>query len=302
MPFKSLSEKCHFKVDADEKNTCLKLTVTLLICLFFCGCQTGPTDEELINTTMNSWKQAIIAQDIDAIMEYYSENFSAQEAEDKEGMRELMEEAIEKGLLENIDINLETAQLTITDGIAEFSHVEIIGDKGEKELEFILIKEEKKNWRIIESVGIESASSPAIADDGTIYIGSGDWWGDQWLEAQRMEIDMSKLLKRRFSDKRLYAINPNGTLKWMFELESTDTFRTSIFACPAIGPDETIYFGGFNGIFYAIKDEGGKPKELWRYHTSLSMAIRLLTSCSFVLEKVSDFHQSTRMYIRFSFW
>ena len=118
MPFKSLSEKCHFKGDADEKNTCLKLTVTLLICLFFCGCQTGPTDEELINTTMNSWKQAIIAQDIDAIMEYYSENFSAQEAEDKEGMRELMEEAIEKGLLENIDINLETAQLTITDDTA----------------------------------------------------------------------------------------------------------------------------------------------------------------------------------------
>ncbi len=108
-------------------------------------------------------------------------------------------------------------------------------------------------------------SSPAIGDDGTIYIGSGDWWGDQWREAQRMGIDMDKVIKRRFSDKRLYAVNPDGTLKWIFELEATDTFRTSIFACPAIGPDGTIYFGGFNGIFYALKDEGDKAKELWRY-------------------------------------
>ena len=69
-----------------------------------------------------------------------------------------MEEAIEKGLFEDIDINLETVQLTITGNIAEFSHVKIIGDKGEKELEFILIKEEKKNWRIVESGGLDSCS------------------------------------------------------------------------------------------------------------------------------------------------
>ena len=51
-----------------KKSTCFKLTAALFMCLFFCGCQTGPTDEELINTTMNSWKQAIIAQDIDVIL------------------------------------------------------------------------------------------------------------------------------------------------------------------------------------------------------------------------------------------
>jgi len=108
-------------------------------------------------------------------------------------------------------------------------------------------------------------SSPAISPDGTLYIGSGDWWGDQWVEAQRMGIDFRNVVKRRWSDRRLYAVNPDGTLKWTFVVEETDTHRTSIFGCPAIGPDGTIYFGSFNGIFYALKDEGDRPKELWRF-------------------------------------
>jgi len=122
---------------------------------------------------------------------------------------------------------------------------------------------EVKNDRLHYGGGF--VSSPAIGADGTIYIGSGDWWGDQWAEARRMGIDFENVVKRRFSDRRLYAVNPDGTLKWTFVVEETDTHRTSIFGCPAIGADGTIYFGCFNGIFYAVKDEGYKAKELWRY-------------------------------------
>ena len=128
-----------------KKPTCLKLTAALFVCLFFCGCQRGPTDEELIGTTMNNWKQAFVAQDVDAIMVYYSEDFSSQEAEDKETMREFWTEAIRLGFLENIDINLETAQLTITDDTAEFS---IIGVNGEEGMAFALAKEDNSTWRI----------------------------------------------------------------------------------------------------------------------------------------------------------
>jgi ketosteroid isomerase-like protein len=111
----------------------------------------GPTDEELINTTMNSWKQAIIDNDVDAILAGYSEDFSSERVEGKDQMREFMEGAIDQGWLENIDINLEIAQLTITDDTAEFAPVEIIGDNGEMELNFTLKKEDKKIWRIISS-------------------------------------------------------------------------------------------------------------------------------------------------------
>jgi outer membrane protein assembly factor BamB/predicted esterase len=122
---------------------------------------------------------------------------------------------------------------------------------------------EVKNDRLHYGGGF--VSSPAIGSDGTIYIGSGDWWGDQWAEARRMGIDFENVVKRRFSDRRLYAVNPDGTLKWTFIVEETDTHRTSIFGCPAIGADGTIYFGAFNGIFYGVKDAGDKAKELWRH-------------------------------------
>jgi len=154
----------------------LKLTAAHLICLFFCGCQTVPTDEELINITMNNLKQAFIAQDIDAIMANYSEKFSSLEAEDKEGMRQLLGEAIDLGMLENIDINLETAQLTITDDTAEFS---IIGDNGEEEMAFSLKKEGKKTWRIIgdssDDCSYESYTGP-YGDDCVQHEGFYRCW------------------------------------------------------------------------------------------------------------------------------
>lgn len=125
---------------------------------------------------MNSWKQAVIAQDIDAIMANYSEKFSSQEAEDKEGMREFFEEAIKEGMLENIDINLETARLTITDDTAEFS---IFGDEGEIEMDFTLKKEDKKTWRIIgipsESCSYESYTS-GYGDDCVQHDGYYRCW------------------------------------------------------------------------------------------------------------------------------
>ena len=167
------------KVSSTKKTTCFKLTVALLICLFFFVCQTRPTDEELINTTMNSWKQAMIAQDIDAIMANYSEKFSSQEAENKEEMCKFFEEAIDKGFLENIDINLKTARLTITENSAEFSPFEIIDDNGKEEMKFILKKEDKKTWRIIgspsDSCSFESYTNP-FGDDCVEHEGYYRCW------------------------------------------------------------------------------------------------------------------------------
>jgi len=159
-----------------KKSTCFKLTAALFMCLFFCGCQTGPTDEELINTTMNSWKQAIIAQDIDVILTWYSEDFSSEEAEGKEGMREFLQEAIEQGMLEHIDINLETARLDITDDTAEYA---IFGENGEIEMDFTLKKEDGKTWRIIgvpsETCSYESYTS-GYGDDCVRHDGYYRCW------------------------------------------------------------------------------------------------------------------------------
>ncbi|GEM_PF-6571050 len=68
-------------------------------------------------------------------------------------------------------------------------------------------------------------SSPAIADDGTIYVGS--------------------------DDNYLYAINPDGSLKWKFQTQNM------IRSSPAIADDGTIYVGSHDDNFYAI--EGSAP-------------------------------------------
>lgn len=80
---------------------------------------------------------------------------------------------------------------------------------------------------------VNSYSSPAIGDDGTIYFGSDDHY--------------------------LYAINPNSTLKWRYETGD------KITASPAIGSDGTIYVGSYDRQVYAINPDGTLK---WVYPTS----------------------------------
>lgn len=67
-------------------------------------------------------------------------------------------------------------------------------------------------------------STPAIGDDGTIYIGS--------------------------EDGLLYAVSPSGNLIWSFPTSG------GINASPAIGSDGTIYFGSTDGNAYAVNPNG----------------------------------------------
>jgi outer membrane protein assembly factor BamB len=78
-------------------------------------------------------------------------------------------------------------------------------------------------WRF-KTNGLILGSSPAIDEDGTIYIGS-------W-------------------DEKLYAINPNGTKKWHFDSGG------DIASSPAIAEDGTIYFGNFGKGIFAVNPNG----------------------------------------------
>lgn len=76
-----------------------------------------------------------------------------------------------------------------------------------------------------------SYSKPAIADDGTVYVGS--------------------------RDGKLYAINPDGTQQWAF------TTSGQINNTPSVGADGTLYIGSDDGKFYAVNSDG-TPK--WDYN------------------------------------
>jgi len=68
-------------------------------------------------------------------------------------------------------------------------------------------------------------SSPAIGADGTVYVGA--------------------------RDGNLYAIHPDGTLKWTFP-----TGGAIFYSSPAIGADGTLYIGSWDGNLYAINADG----------------------------------------------
>jgi outer membrane protein assembly factor BamB len=96
-----------------------------------------------------------------------------------------------------------------------------------------LIKWTFRSWR-------DCCTSPAIDSDGVIYIGVGT-----------SQID----------DGILYAINPDGSKKWEFEI-----YAEPIRSSPALSKDEkTIYFGCDNGKLYAVSTYFGSLK--WTFKT-----------------------------------
>jgi PKD repeat protein len=76
-------------------------------------------------------------------------------------------------------------------------------------------------------------NSPVIGIDGTIYVGS--------------------------TDKNLYALNRDGTLKWKYS-----TGSDIVQGAPTIGSDGTIYSTSYDGKLYALNPDGTLK---WSYTT-----------------------------------
>ncbi|MGA1844835.1 MAG: PQQ-binding-like beta-propeller repeat protein [bacterium] len=103
-------------------------------------------------------------------------------------------------------------------------------------------------------------TSPAIAADGTIYIGiyfKGSCGYD--LNAEQNSA----------GDDNLYALDPNGLLKWSYKTGSMIPYS------PAIGNDGTIYFKCDDKNIYAL-DPNGRLK--WKSQMELMQGSSLATS------------------------
>ena len=125
-------------------------------------------------------------------------------------------------------------------------------------------------------------SSPAIGADGTVYFGSWDTnfyalnpdGSKKWSFPTRGIVDSSPAYGEETElssqvaaiggdgtiyfgshDKKLYALNPDGTLHWAFMTGGR------IIASPAIAFDGSIYFTSLDGYLYALAAGG---KERWR--------------------------------------
>ncbi len=96
-------------------------------------------------------------------------------------------------------------------------------------------------------------SSPVVAQDGTIYFGTGVY----------------KVLLWTLGTNVLYALNPDGTVKWTYPSDAAEggSLDHQIFMNPSLGPDGTVYFSsGFKT--YALDPDGA---ERWRKTTIRNM-------------------------------
>jgi outer membrane protein assembly factor BamB len=117
-------------------------------------------------------------------------------------------------------------------------------------------------WKV--ATGGSVVSSPAIASDGTIYIGSGDdhvyalnpGGSLKWKFATGQSVLSSPAIGGDGTiyvgsdDKHLYALNPNGTLKWKFATGN------DVSASPVLASDGTIYVGSLDAFLYAVNPDG----------------------------------------------
>jgi len=134
-----------------KKPVIMNLGVAVVIAALAGGCQIGgPSDQELIGTTMADWKTALIAQDLDKLMPVYSENYVSTRGGGKDSVREFMMNVFNAGYLDNAKVNLEGAKTTIEEDKAEFGPVEVITDTGTYILEYTLQKEDG-TWLIVGS-------------------------------------------------------------------------------------------------------------------------------------------------------
>jgi len=130
-----------------RRSDLLKVGVVALVVV--CGCAAfgkGPSDEELIGALVEKWKAAVIAQDIDAQMALLSEDFEGSEG-DKAETGEFMLQVKEMGYLEDAQVLLEEAELTIEGNTATVDPIEIETAMGVATVELTLTKE-AAGWTI----------------------------------------------------------------------------------------------------------------------------------------------------------
>jgi len=107
------------------------------------------------------------------------------------------------------------------------------------------------------------ASSPAIANDGTIYVNGSMKWKCKVGAGTETNPSIASDGTIYVGGQKLYAIYPDGTLKWSFDLGPE---RYILKSSPAISVDGTIYTGvkisdGDGGEIIAVNPDG---TEKWR--------------------------------------
>lgn len=134
------------------KRTTIAISIAALVAAALLGgCATGGkgmTDAEVLAKLTEESIAAVVAQDIDKLLTYYSDDFSHYEFGDKAGLKDFLEGAKDMGYLDDLEVSTEQAETKIEGDTATIYPVIIQGPFGATEIEFTS-KKEGDTWKII---------------------------------------------------------------------------------------------------------------------------------------------------------
>jgi len=117
--------------------------------LVILGCQTGKkvTPEEAISAKINQFAETLKAKNIDGVMGIFSEKFEHYEWGDKAGAREFLQQAVDVGYLDNLEVDLSKLQIKVDGNTATAYPIDIKGNFGSTTVE-LTFTNENGNWLV----------------------------------------------------------------------------------------------------------------------------------------------------------
>jgi ketosteroid isomerase-like protein len=126
------------------------LVVGMFVLAAGCEMAGGPSDEAQLTAALGRWKAALEAQDLDKMMEPYSDDYKGGSGEGgREGVRLFLKGMMDEGALEDVEMDISEAEIKIEGDKATVGPIRYSSDEFEIEMMRTLKKESDGVWRVV---------------------------------------------------------------------------------------------------------------------------------------------------------
>jgi len=132
-----------------KSHVAVLLAAGLLVLAAGCEMTGGLSDEAQLTAALSQWKSALEAQDIDKMIEPYSDDYKGERGEGKEGVRQFLSRMMDEGYLEDVDMDISEAEIKIEGDKATVGPIRYWSDDFDIEMMRTLKKESDGVWRVV---------------------------------------------------------------------------------------------------------------------------------------------------------